>query len=59
MPNVKVVNEEEFANIMINLENTETFDICCAFINVGTHPEFGRVIGVSGDEGKSALILLD
>jgi len=58
MLKVKVVNEEELSNIMIDMVNVETFSIDCAFINIGDHPELGKVIGVAGDSGKSALVTI-
>lgn len=51
-----VVNEQELADLMEEVNIKETIDIGCSFINIGEHTKFGMVIGVSGMNGKSAFI---
>lgn len=52
------VTSEELANMMGESEIDGTVDIGVAFVNVCKHPKHGRFIGVSGCEGRSAVVHL-
>lgn len=51
-----VLSVEALCDILVQIKDLKTIDLGSAYINIGDHPTLGKIIGISTDADKAALL---
>jgi hypothetical protein len=51
-----VVSVEDLCDVLIEIKDLQTISLGSVCINIGDHPTLGKIIGISTDSDKAALL---